>query len=204
MEHITDNSKDACTEFVDKLDLWLAGELDRGHSFAMQAHHDACVACRQETGLARQIDAITQALPVEVYPEIPLLVSRTTGNSRVELGSRATQQADVVGNTFITRLVAIWRQPLVFIPAFALVLVTLLVFQFHGTGTPIDPQIVIIDGQEYTREDIIRAAADLEIALRYLDKYGSYPARVVRAELEQSRLPLPPPGESSNTPAPAI
>lgn len=184
MTHTTANTKDTCDQFLDNLDQWLAFELDAEHSSAMQLHHDACPACQLETRLARAIDLITVALPQQVCPPLKLPVSKKPGIKEL-----------------ISRLLTTWRQPLVYVPAAAAVLVTLVVIQLRIADAPVAPVRVVINGQEYTQEEIMKAAADLEIALRYLDKYGSYPARVVSAELENSRLPLPPPQERGITPA---
>jgi hypothetical protein len=194
MEHMTDNTNDPCAGFLDRLDLWLAGELAADSSQTMQAHHDGCAACQLETRLARAIDAITAALPEQVCPELQVPVFKGSGRSHAEIRAPATRHLTLPGHSFIARLLAAWRQPLVFVPAFALVLATLLVVQFRA---PADSRRVVIDGQEYSLADIIEATEDLEIALRYLDKYASYPARVVSAELEQSHLPLPPPANGS-------
>lgn len=44
------------------------------------------------------------------------------------------------------------------------------------------PGFITVDGVEYSQAEVLRAAADLELALRYLDKYGSFPARLVHAD----------------------
>lgn len=191
MEHMTDDTNAPCDDFLASLDVWLARELAEAHSLAMQIHHDCCAACQLETRLARAVTTITEALP---EPQLPIVTDssrNTTG------GQRATPRRE----SLLSRLLATWQQPLVFAPALALVLLAVLVIQFRGAGPAVDPDIVIIDGQQFTREEILRATEDLELALRYLDKYGSYPARVVQAELEQSHLPLPP---RADTTPPAI
>ncbi len=169
MTQMTDTK--ACAVFLDKLDAWLDGDSDDAQ---MWAHHDSCAACRQETRLAREISAITTALPELVCPDFRL--------PRV-------QQAP---QSLVARLFGTWRQPLVFVPAFALVFALVVMIQLRTPDTAIDPDVVIIDGQEFTREQIQKAASDLELALRYIDEYSTYPAKVISAELEQSRLPLPP------------
>jgi hypothetical protein len=183
MTQTTDNS--FCIYFLDKLDAWLADEYDAEH---MQAHHDSCESCRKETRLAREIVAITAALPELTGPEI-----------------RVPNAQDVhTGQTLLERLLGTWRQPLVLVPALALLLAAVFVVQLREPATvAVDPDIVVIDGTEYTREEIQQAAADLETALRYLDKYGTYPAQVISAELENSRLPLPEPRQQGE-PAPTI
>jgi hypothetical protein len=171
-----------CSGFRDKLDAWLAGEFEAEH---MWAHHDSCESCRMETRLAREIGAIATALPELRGPEI-----------------RMHAVKDVRGNrTFVERLLGAWREPLVLVPAFALLLAVVLVIQLRTPATTaVDPDIVVIDGTEYTREEIQKAAADLELALRYIDKYGTYPAAVISAELEESHLPLPEPKVQSDVP----
>ncbi len=164
-----------CSAFLDKLDAWLADEYDADH---MQAHHDSCESCRNETRLAREIVAITAALPELTGPEI-----------RVPNAQHAQ-----AGQTLLERLLGTWRQPLVLVPPLALLLAAVFVVQLREPATvAVDPDIVVIDGTEYTREEIQQAAADLELALRYLDKYSAMPAQVISAELENSRLPLPEP-----------
>lgn len=148
----------------------------------MSAHHANCASCRQETRLAREIGGIMTALPELVCPDIRLPVVAQMPQS------------------LVARLLGAWRQPLVFVPAFALVVALVLVIQLRGPDTAIDPEVVIIDGQEFTREQIQQAASDLELALCYIDEYGTYPAKVISAELEQSRLPLPPPQRGSDDP----
>lgn len=196
MEHTIFNSKDPCADFRDSLDLWLGHELDADCSEYMQAHHDACAACQMETRLAREVDAITAALPAHVDPARQLLVDTTT-----RMGQRAALHRNMTPDVpFITRLLAAWRQPLVFVPALALVLATLLAVQLRLSDTSTDSQIVIIDGREYTQAEIMKATEDLKIALRYLDKYGSYPATVVQSGLEPGRLP-PPVANDGDSPA---
>jgi hypothetical protein len=198
---MTDSSKDPCTGFLDNLDLWLASELDAHQNLVMQAHHDACPACRLETRLAHEITAITAALPAQVCPELQLPLIKQTDSSPITPQQQTTRDVALRAHAYIARLLRAWRQPLVYVPAFALVLVMLLVIQLHSSDTVVDPELVIIDGREYTREEIVRATADLELALRYLDKYASYPAKVVQAELEESRLPLPPPQARQDVPS---
>jgi hypothetical protein len=182
MTQIDDNI--FCSAFLDKLDAWLADEYDAEH---MQAHHDSCESCRNETRLAREIVAITAALPELTGPEI-----------------RVPNAQTAQGQALLERLLGTWRQPLVLVPALALLLAAVFVIQLREPATvAVDPDIVVIDGTEYTREEIQQAAADLETALRYLDKYGTYPAQVISAELENSRLPLPEP-QQQGEPAPTI
>jgi hypothetical protein len=179
------NDTTSCEAFLDKLDAWLADEYAAEY---MLAHHDNCARCRQETRLAREILAITSALPELQGPEIHL----------------HSAHAAYVGPTLIERLLATWRQPLVLVPALAILLAAVFVIQLREPQTRvIDPDLVIIDGTAYTREEIQKAAADLELALRYLDKYGTYPAQVISAELESSRLPLPEP-QAQSAPIPTI
>jgi hypothetical protein len=171
-----------CSAFLDKLDAWLADECDAEH---MQAHHDSCESCRIETRLAREIGAITAALPELAGPEI-----RTPKTRSVQ-----------AGQGLIERLVGAWREPLVLVPVLALTLAAVFGIQLRETpATAIEPDVVIIDGTEYTREEIRKAAADLDLALRYLDKYGTVPAQVISAELENSRLPLPEPQAQGEAP----
>lgn len=169
-----------CKPFFDLLEHWLAGELDAPQSALMQAHHDACEDCRLETRLARNITAIASSLPLAapVAVNVPVASHRA---SRIE-----------APETLLGRLLAAWREPLVLVPAFALLLglglfLTVRQPAVHTTN----PDLVVINGQEYTQEEVIQAAQELELALRYLDKYGSYPARVVTTELQQPYLPLP-------------
>lgn len=171
-----------CSAFLDKLDAWLAGEYDAEH---MQSHHDGCASCRNETRLAREIGRIMSALPELRGPEIR---------------AHAAQEP---GEGLVARLLSAWRQPLVLVPAFVLMVAVALVIQLRNPATAVEPDVVIIDGTEYTREEIAQAAADLETALRYLDKYGTYPAQVISAELEDSRLPLPEP-QGNDTSVPTI
>jgi hypothetical protein len=171
-----------CSAFLDKLDAWLTGEFEAEY---MQAHHDSCESCRRETRLAREIGSIVSALPELQGPEIrmPAAKERRPGPNLIE------------------RLLGVWRQPLVLVPALALVLTVLFIVQLRDTpATVVDPDVVIIDGTEYTREEIQKAAADLELALRYIDKYGTYPAQVISAELEDSGLPLPEPQQGETAP----
>jgi hypothetical protein len=201
MQHVIDNSKDPCAGFLANLDLWLASELDAGQDRVMQAHHDTCPACQLETRLARQITAITAALPAQVCPELQFPLIKQTDSSAKILPQQTTRRVALPRHSYIARLLHTWRQPFVYVPAFALVLVMLLVIQLRDFDTVVDPELVIIDGREYTREEIVRATADLELALQYLDKYASYPAKVVQAELEESRLPLPPPQDRQDIPS---
>ncbi len=174
-----------CGAFLDRLEAWLAGEYDAEH---MQAHYDSCEGCRREAQLAREIGSIVATLPQLAGPEL-----------RVYAADHA--HAD---QPLFARLLGAWRQPLVLVPAFALALAAVVAVQWHRPErTAVDPDLVIIDGTAYTREEIQQAAADLETALRYLDKYGAYPAQVISAELENSRLPLPEPQEASE-PVPTI
>ncbi len=183
MTQMTDTK--ACAVFLDNLDAWLAGELETEH---MWTHHDSCAACRHEARLAREIGGILTALPELVCPDfrLPLVAEPHHAQS------------------LLARFFGTWRQPLVFVPAFALVLALMFVIPVRTPQTAIEPEVVIIDGREFTREQIQKAATDLELALRYIDKYGTYPAKVISAELEQSHLPLPLPQSESDDDAPTI
>lgn len=151
-----------CSEFLDRLDAWLAGAYTGSE---MQAHHDSCAACRREAELARAISNITSALPILTGPAIP----GPSGKHR--------------NHGLVAQLLQLWRQPLVFAPMLALILALLVLPQWRAPDTAVEPELVIIDGEEYTREEIRKAAEDLELALRYIDRYR--PARVISAELEQ-------------------
>src|SRR5690606_31555889 len=98
-----------------------------------QAHHDSCAACRNETRLARAIGSILRALPEPSAPTI-----RTPGTSNHS------------GQSLLERFVGAWRQPLVFVPALALVLAVLVLPQLHIGAAAIEPDVVIIDGEVYT------------------------------------------------------
>lgn len=169
----------ACSAFLDQLDAWLTGEIE---SEQMWTHHDNCASCRLEARLAREIGGIMTALPELTGPEIAIPAAP---------GLQP-------GRSLLDRLLGTWRQPLVFVPALALVLAVLLVPQWRTPPTAIEPELVIIDGQEYTREEIQKAAADLELALRYLDRYG--PAQVISAELDNSSSQAPEAANGDNAP----
>jgi hypothetical protein len=170
----------ACSTFLDQLDAWLTGEIE---SEQMWTHHDNCASCRMEARLAREIGGIMTALPELTGPEI-----RTPATKVVQ-----------PGRGLLDQLLGAWRQPLVFVPALALVLAVLLMPQWRATPTAVEPELVIIDGQEYTREEIRKAAADLELALRYIDRYG--PSRVISAELDNSsQRPPSPEADSDDVP----
>ena len=67
-------------------------------------------------------------------------------------------------------------------------LLTLLAWpQLRAPDTAVEPELVIIDGREYTRDEIRKAAEDLQLALRYIDRYR--PARVISAELSDDSAP---------------
>lgn len=177
----------ACGQFLDRLDAWLAGEVPGEAGIALQHHHDNCAQCRVETRLARAIDGITRALPEHDLPTL-------TRQPPVQAAHRQTSPLGF--QVYLARLLDTWRQPLVYAPA--LVLASLLALLLVQTGPAPVPQTVTVDGVEYNQEEILRAAADLELALRYLDKYGTIPARLVHAELQPHTEPVP------NTEAPAI
>lgn len=158
---MTTNAHNDCNVFLDRLDAWLAGEYFADH---MQQHHDSCAACRNEAQLARAIGGIATALPQLTGPEIHTPKTRVTHHGR------------------IAQVLHAWRQPYVFAPALALVLAVAAWTQLRMPDTAVDPEVVLIDGVEYTRDDIRKAAADLQIALRYIDRYR--PARVISAELD--------------------
>jgi hypothetical protein len=167
---------DACEHFLDRLDAWLAGEIGDEAGASMQTHHDSCDHCRQEARLALAIDGITRALPEH---DLPALVRPSAQLPRSQNGRNGFLE-------HLARLVDTWRQPLVYAPA--LLLGGLLIVLVMQTGPTPAPQTVTVDGVEYSQAEILRAAADLEIALRYLDKYGTIPARVVHAELQEQPL----------------
>ncbi|MDY6984704.1 MAG: hypothetical protein SV422_16585 [Pseudomonadota bacterium] len=160
----TENAHNACHVFRDQLDAWLDGEYLADH---MQQHHDSCAACRHETQLARAIGGITGSLPQLTGPEIHTPKTLATNHGFVAQ---------------LTHIVHTWRQPFVFVPTLALVLAVIAWTQLRTPDTAVDPELVVIDGVEYTREDIRKAAADLQIALRYIDRYR--PGRVISAELD--------------------
>ena len=161
------NDDTNCSAFLDRLDAWLAGELE---AEGMWEHHDSCESCRLQARLAREIGGIMTALPELRSPEI-----------RTPAGKVAPR-----GPTLAQQLLSAWRQPLVFVPAMAaLVLALMLVPQLRVGDTAIEPELVVIDGEVYTRDEIQKATADLELALRYIDKYR--PARVISAELDKDQ-----------------
>ena len=167
---------DTCTVFRDRLDAWLAGEYDDAR---MWTHHDGCEACRMEARLARDISGVLTALPLLPGPHIP-----TPAGARTRHG-------------IISRLLQAWRQPLVFVPALALFVAVLALPQLRAPDTAVEPELVIIDGRAYTREEIRKAAEDLQLALRYLDRYR--PAQVISAELSDGNA-APATGDDDNSP----
>lgn len=182
MTHVPTQTPDAqCSAFLDQLDAWLAGDYSAAH---MQQHHDSCASCRREAQLARRIGAITSALPQLAAAELHLPASQGkhkafAAQSSGNLAAQLTQ--------LLHAWLRAWRQPLVFVPAFALLAVVLAVLQSRAPGTAVEPELVIIDGEEYTREEIRKAAEDLQLALRYIDRYR--PARVISAELDKGEAP---------------
>lgn len=161
-----------CERFLEQLDAWLEGDYSADH---MRAHHDACASCRKQTQLARAIRGITSALPQLRGPDIHV---------------RSTKPS------VWTQLLHTWRQPLVFVPALALAIALLAWPQLRAPQTAVEPELVIIDGRAYTREEIRKAAEDLQLALRYIDRYR--PGRVISAELDTGEAPTPASGSERN------
>jgi anti-sigma factor RsiW len=163
-----------CADFLDQLDAWLAREVDAATASAMQAHAQGCAACREEVRLAVAIDSTLHALPAHDLPGLH--------------HSEGAQQTSWWREHW-TQLKALWSQPLVYAPALALAAALGIVLL--RTEPEADPGFITVDGVEYSQAEVLRAAADLELALRYLDKYGSFPARLVNAdrqdEMQSSR-----------------
>lgn len=176
----TDNNQHAshCENFLLNLDLWLANELKQESSLVMQAHLETCSDCRTEAQLALKLESIIAELP-EMDCPLPQIIDKESNTPHPPI------------NLF-QRLLDAWRQPLVLVPAFSLLLISILVIRFSTpVFTPTNSEFIVVNGQEYTQEEVIQAVAELELALKYLGKYSRYPAQVVRAEIRQTHLPLP-------------
>lgn len=168
-----------CEAFLDRLDAWLAQALDAEFAVAMQAHHAHCAACRMETRLAQTIDSTLHALPAHELP-----------------GLATAQRPTPLWRARLARLLELWSQPLVYAPALALVAALALVLLRPDSAPSADT--ITVDGVTYSQAEVLRAAADLELALRYLDKYGSFPSRLVHANGQAQALPV---GDASEQPA---
>lgn len=57
-----------CEQVTDLLDDWIAGRLDAGTGQAIEAHLDACPACRLDADAARTVASVLPALPRSVSP----------------------------------------------------------------------------------------------------------------------------------------
>lgn len=162
---------DPCQHFLDHLDEWLGQSMGSQQSALMQSHHDGCQACQMETRLAREIEGIVQDLPAQYCPKLELPTTK--------------QKTTAATESLVQRLLDAWRQPLVFGPGIALLLLigALLLPQ---TGNNPEPALIVINGETYTPEEVIAAAEELEIALEYLGKYSNYPAMLVSSELRET------------------
>jgi hypothetical protein len=191
MNNSTDTHTDPCQQFEDQLDRWLGEELDGQQNAFMQTHHDSCLGCQIETRLAREIDTITQSLPSQHCPDIQL-PSVTPQRSFPD-----TARAPSLFSQFLDA----WRRPLVFGPALALLLIVGVFIQTHLTGTPEEPPLIVVNGEEYTPEEVIQAKQELELALEYLRKYSDYTTALVNTELRGSYLLDAQPGEDNADPS---
>lgn len=161
-----------CADFLDRLDAWLARDLSAAQTHAMQAHHDGCATCREEVRLAQAIDSALHALPAHDLPG---------------LGHTESARPLPLWRERWAQLKALWSQPLVYAPALALV-AALALIMLRTEPVP-GPDTITVDGVAYSQAEVLRAAADLELALRYLDKYGSFPARLVHADRQEDAAP---------------
>lgn len=191
----TQNHDATCKAFLDELEAWLAGDYSDAH---MQQHHDSCASCGREAQLARRIGAITASLPPLAATELPL--AATHGRPARPPGESSDRVATPL--MLLRAWLQTWHQPFVFVPAFALVAIVLVVLQGRAPDTAVEPDFVIIDGEQYTREEIRKAAADLELALRYIERYR--PARVISAELDTGAAPPTTPDDSRAPDAGAV
>jgi hypothetical protein len=57
-----------CEEVRERLDAWVAGELDAGEAALVEAHLASCAACRDEEAAWRDLRARTAALPRSIEP----------------------------------------------------------------------------------------------------------------------------------------
>jgi hypothetical protein len=203
----TDANNFSCDSFLEQLDLWLAGELASAQALPMQQHAADCVSCQHEVHLARAIDGVVTALPVptnslsQAYTSSSPSSQKAISTKPQAARLRENDGVSPIHRGLLSHLLNLWRQPLVFAPALALLLATLVLFQFKQPTTPATA-VVVIDGKAYSQQEIAKAMQDFELALRYLNKYGNYPAQTVHAQLEQT--PKPQPATSTEQPAPSI
>lgn len=171
---------DYCGKFHDNLDSWLAGELEENHAIDMQAHLAICDGCRVEYNLAREILQTTQSLPeIDWSPGIILVEGKSFGDLLRE---------------YFTPLVQLYRKPALMLPTLLIVSATsILVFQLltgdaPGNGKLVIADSVIIDGKEYSREEIDAAVSDFILAMDYLNKYTRYTTELVETELTNKKM----------------
>lgn len=190
-KHTTGNNKPGyCETFTGNLDNWLEGELAEDIVTDMQLHLDSCPKCVVEYRLAQKVLQTTRELPELDWSAKIIVVERDNFSERLK--------------DYFSPLIQLWRRPALMLPTLLVVAVTsILVFELFYDNKPgeVQPELagkIIIDGKEYSQNEVNDAIADFVLAMDYLDKYARYTTGLVEAELMNKKNKEK--GENSDNP----
>ena len=136
---------ECCADVLERLDAWIAGDLDDAEAAAVKAHIDQCETCQAEQRLAETVVAELRSMPEFDVPEKVLQTVRKETRS-----------------TLAARLLAYFEgfmfRP---VPALAAVAAVVLIFLvLFPWSRPTESQ--------YTDQEVARAAAETRLALAYV------------------------------------
>ncbi len=153
-----------CSEFLDRLDLWIDGDLEASEGSRLQAHVEGCSGCREELRFAKEIRAEMGGMPEFDAPERVL--------AAVYEATKPT-----VGERLSSTLGWLTQRPLRAVVAVAAVAVLLFVVVPRGEGP----------GAHYTESEIRRATAETRLALAYVSSAARRAERGVRKKVLEER-----------------
>lgn len=175
-------SSDNCTWFLDRVELYVDGELDGKEREAFESHARSCAPCRRELSLAETVLEELKALPQLRCPED--VVDRAA--AAADVGSRGEDSPLRRWFGWLGGYRNVSLRPAMAVMLVVIVAVTMFVLRHHDQS-PFNGN----DRAAYDQKEIELAKIEAEIAFAYIGKYSRRTGEIIRKDIIQDRVMKP-------------
>jgi hypothetical protein len=171
-------SSDKCSWFLDRIELYVDGELAGDELASFEGHAGSCAACREELSLATAVVGKLRALPLQRCPEHVVEEAAARAGDEEPLIRRLLGWLGGRGDHALRPAMAV--MVVVIVAATVFVMSRHEQSPFNGNGDV-----------EYTEQEIELAKIDAQLAFAYLGRYSRRTGEIIKKEVIQDRVMKP-------------